>query len=169
MEQIGYSLLDLNHNEVQHWGNNLAVVFQDVPSVIALPNGDRVHAPALYGTYGGLQLVKRFYQESTEQDSVTFNGTDIVVNCYVAPAPPPSLDPPSVLSCTPLQARKALRQVGLIDAVNAAVKASTPDVQDAWEFASEVRRNDPFLVTLSTSLGMTSQQLDALFVLAASF
>lgn len=81
---------------------------------------------------------------------------------YVAPPLPPAV-------CTPLQARKALRASGLIDQVNAVVKASTPDIQDAWEYASFFVRTDPLIQALSVPLQLSDAALDNLFTLAATF
>lgn len=70
-------------------------------------------------------------------------------------------------SVTPLQARKALRLAGLIDKVNAAVAASSPDVQEAWEYATVVERKDPIIGALAIQLGLTPDMLDDLFTTAA--
>ena len=88
---------------------------------------------------------------------------------------PETADPPPVpviTSVTMRQARLALLQQGLLTQVNNAV-ASMPGVQgDAvrieWEFSSTVERNRPLVQSLSVSLGLTSQQLDDLFALAAT-
>ena len=79
---------------------------------------------------------------------------------------------PVITSVTMRQARLALLQQGLLTQVNNAV-ASMPGVQgDAvrieWEFSSTVERNRPLVQSLSVSLGLTSQQLDDLFALAAT-
>lgn len=86
------------------------------------------------------------------------------------PADPPPV--PVIASVTMRQARLALLQQGLLTQVNNAV-ASMPGVQgDAvrieWEFSSTVERNRPLVQSLSVSLGLTSQQLDDLFALAAT-
>lgn len=91
---------------------------------------------------------------------------DSIVNGVVIPQPePPPIVPTKV---TPLQARRALRAAELIDAVNAAVAAAGGDVQDAWEYATEIRRDDPLITAISAGLGLTEQQVDALFIAAAS-
>lgn len=71
-------------------------------------------------------------------------------------------------SVTPLQARRALRQAGLLDQVNAAA-ASTPETKEAWEFARSVERNSVFVATLAAALGLTDSQVDELFRLAETF
>ena len=68
---------------------------------------------------------------------------------------------PKVL--TPKQARLALLGAGLYDVVNLAVKAN-PAHEIYWEYALEVKRDDNLLIELSMALGITSQQLDDLFV-----
>jgi hypothetical protein len=68
---------------------------------------------------------------------------------------------PKVL--TPRQARLALLGAGLYDQVNLAVKAN-PAHEIYWEYALEVKRDDALLIELSTALGITSTQLDELFV-----
>lgn len=88
--------------------------------------------------------------------------------------PEPADQPPVpvITSVTMRQARLALLQQGLLTQVNNAV-ASMPGAQgDAvrieWEFSSTVERNRPLVQALAASLGMTSQQLDDLFALAAT-
>jgi hypothetical protein len=71
-------------------------------------------------------------------------------------------------SVSPLQARRALRQQGLLDKVTAAVAAATPDLQDAWSYAGEIRRDSAALKQVATQLGLTSSAIDDLFRLAAT-
>jgi hypothetical protein len=73
--------------------------------------------------------------------------------------------PPAV---SPLQARRALRREGLLDAVLALVAASEPDARDAWEYAVEFRRDDPLLRALAGQLGLTEADIDNLFRTAAA-
>lgn len=86
------------------------------------------------------------------------------------PADPPPV--PVITSVTMRQARLALLQQGLLTQVNDAV-ASMPGAQGEamrieWEFSSTVERNRPLVQSLSASLGLTSQQIDDLFALAAT-
>ena len=86
------------------------------------------------------------------------------------PADPPPV--PVITSVTMRQARLALLQQGLLTQVNNAV-ASIPGAQgDAvrieWEFSNTVERNRPFVQALAESLGLTPQQIDDLFTLAAT-
>jgi hypothetical protein len=70
------------------------------------------------------------------------------------------------------QARLALLGAGLLGTVTDAVAAMTGDQGAAarieWEFAVEVRRSQPLVVSLAATLALTGEQLDNLFVTAAA-
>ena len=80
------------------------------------------------------------------------------------------VDPAKVLAteraamvCSRFQAKAALHQAGLMDAVNAAMVDADPVAQIAWAEAVEFRRNSPTINALAVSLGLTDEQLDDLF------
>lgn len=68
------------------------------------------------------------------------------------------------------QAKLALLQAGLLDEVDAAIAAeATPKaIKIEWEYASEVQRDWVNTLGLAEMLGLSDEQLDNLFVLAAS-
>ena len=67
------------------------------------------------------------------------------------------------------QARLALLQGGLLQTVQDAIANGTDEAMKIeWEYATEVKRDWASLVTLTTTLGMTSQELDNLFQLAST-
>jgi len=70
---------------------------------------------------------------------------------------------------TPLQARRALRAAGLFDAVAGWVAQQDADTQDAWEYATVIERDNALLAGAAAALGMTEEQIDQLFILAATF
>jgi len=72
-------------------------------------------------------------------------------------------------SVSPWQMRRALNQLGLRAMVEAAVAAGDQDARDGWDYALEIRRDNPLLAGMASALGMTNAQLDDLFRLAASF
>lgn len=78
---------------------------------------------------------------------------------------PPVIVPHSV---SRFQARAALHQAGLLEAVEAAmVDPATPMLARlAWQDAVEFNRNSPTVLAMAAGLGLTAQQLDALFVSA---
>lgn len=71
-------------------------------------------------------------------------------------------------SVTMRQARLALLQSGLLDEATAAVAGAGPAAQIEWEYSSDVGRNVILVQALSSALGLTDEDLDGLFVLAAT-
>jgi hypothetical protein len=87
----------------------------------------------------------------------TWDGTEWV-------APPPYI-PQTV---TAFQARAALLAADLLSTVEAAVAASgDATLQLAWEYALHFERQSPTIAAMSAALGMTPEQVDALFVAAS--
>lgn len=66
------------------------------------------------------------------------------------------------------QARLALLGAGLLDLVTEAVAGAGQAAQIEWEYASDVGRNAMLIQTLSEAMGLTDEDLDGLFVLAAT-
>lgn len=83
---------------------------------------------------------------------------------------PPETEPEIIVpqSVTPLQARRALRQAGIKAEVDAYVATLDEEAQEAWEYALAIERNNPIVVGAGAALGMTEQQIDDLFILAAT-
>jgi len=73
---------------------------------------------------------------------------------------------------TPKQARLAMLDAGILATVEGLIAGMEGvDGQKArivWEWANEIRRDDPLLVSLASSLGMTSAQIDQLFIAASA-
>lgn len=81
-------------------------------------------------------------------------------------APPPPTSVPTQV--TNFQARAALIAAGLFSQVDTAIKQSTdPVARQAWEYANDITRHGALVQSMATQLGLTSTQLDALFVQAA--
>lgn len=71
------------------------------------------------------------------------------------------------------QGRLALQQFGLLSTVNT-IMANMPGAQGAaarieWEYATSIKRDSQMVTGLTPYLGITEEQLDDLFLLAASF
>lgn len=81
--------------------------------------------------------------------------------------PPPEASPVP-LAVSPLQARKALRHVGLKAVVDAYVASLSDEEQEEWEYAPEIRRDHAVLNAGWEALGKTQPELDDLFRLAAT-
>jgi hypothetical protein len=88
------------------------------------------------------------------------------------PLQPEPFVPVVPLSITMRQARLALMGAGLLTTVNNAVAAMTGAEGDAarieWEFSSAVERNKPLVAGLSAALGLSTAQVDALFITATT-
>lgn len=88
---------------------------------------------------------------------------------YVEPEPTPvPVTVPQVV--TMRQARLALLQSGYLDIVNTAI-ANMTGVEGAaakieWEYAQTVDIKSPLVITMTTLLSLTEEQLDDLFTLA---
>jgi hypothetical protein len=69
-----------------------------------------------------------------------------------------------VNSITPRQIRLQLSAIGMRQAVEDYVAASSLDIKDWWEFSTYIERTSPLLINAATQLGMTSEQLDQFFI-----
>lgn len=81
---------------------------------------------------------------------------------------PASMSAPMVVSMR--QARLALLAAGHLDAVELAINALPSPQKEAarieWEYAQEVRRGDPLVEMLASSLSLPEADLDSLFTQA---
>lgn len=80
--------------------------------------------------------------------------------------PPIVVIAPTVI--TPLQARLALNEMLLRQAVEGAMLTATQDVKDFYEFALEWKRDNAQLLAMAISLGMDSVDIDNFFLLAST-
>ena len=71
---------------------------------------------------------------------------------------------PKVVSM--FQARAALMQAGLFDTVDAALKEEGGIALQAWEYATEVRRDSDLVKSMAAQLNLTDEQVDSLFAAA---
>lgn len=85
------------------------------------------------------------------------SGYDIAALIAGADTTPPAL----VVSMR--QARLALLNAGLLDAVEAAIKAADKATQICWDTSTEVHRDDAVLAHVASTLGLTDVQIDNLF------
>lgn len=94
-------------------------------------------------------------------DSVTVEHRAVVE--AVAAAHDPSKTLPVIYFCSPWQIRKALNQAGKRQAVESAVAASGDiHIKDGWEFATEFRSDDPFVIDMGGLIGLDEAATAAL-------
>lgn len=79
--------------------------------------------------------------------------------------PPPPAVPQSI---TPRQARLALLGAGLLSSVDAAVSAADEATRIAWDYATQIDRDNPIIAAMAGQLVMTAAQVDDLFRNAAA-
>ncbi len=82
--------------------------------------------------------------------------------CFALPAAP-TIEPPVPPLIPAWKGKAALREAGLLDAVEAAVAAAGGRIQDAWAGAPEWSRDSEFLLSLAVGLGLSKQQIDDMF------
>lgn len=68
-------------------------------------------------------------------------------------------------SITPRQARLILLQNALLDDIEALISTDKA-LQIWWEYSLEVERNNQYLLTAATALGLTEEHLDEMFIAA---
>lgn len=66
------------------------------------------------------------------------------------------------------QAKAVLLQMELLDDVETLMTSASPIVKLAWENAIEFNRQSPSLLAMASALGLSSEQLDALFIEASN-
>ena len=82
---------------------------------------------------------------------------------FARPSRPPPVEPPVPAVIAAWKGKAALREAGLLDAVEAAVEKAGGRVRDAWEGAAEWQRGSAFLSDLAGALGLSVGQVDQMF------
>lgn len=146
----GYRLVTTDDaTVVQAWGGVWGQV-PGIPESIQLPNGDVTYAPSvgqMLGPKGEWQLIEWLVDE-----------------------PKPSTDP-NDYPLLPRQFRAIINIAGLQAKALAAI-ASIPDNRQQaiaasfFEYSLSFERSHPLIIQLSTAAGVTSDQLDALWMQA---
>lgn len=77
----------------------------------------------------------------------------------------PEIVQSTVLSCSDLQFRLSLNQMGLRAAVDSYVAGASQDVRDWWDRATTIHSNNPMLIDAATALGKTQADIDAVIAL----
>lgn len=107
---------------------------------------------------------------SIPDDPANRDRVDYVAWIAAGNVPDPYVPPPAPVPQTVsrMQALVALRRAGLLSAVQTWVDSQDAETQLIWTNAPDFSRNSTLLGNAATALGLTSDQVDALFVTAAS-
>jgi hypothetical protein len=88
---------------------------------------------------------------------------------FTAPPPPGPVVPQEI---TMRQARLVLLGAGLLSSVQGAIDGLPSPQKEAaqieWEYSNTLQRRNPFVLTLGPALGLTAEQIDALFIQGAT-
>lgn len=114
------------------------------------------------------QVVNTIIAASLEAAQALFGAEHCRAAAVQDPDPTPIV--PTVL--TMRQARLVIREAGYLDAIATAINSlPSPQKEKAqieWEYSNEVQRHNGFVSQLAPALGLTSEQVDALFVTGAA-
>jgi hypothetical protein len=127
-----------------------------------LLNGEDFNIDAFH-IIGDIQYPVGWFHDKVNRDAMGVTELD---DGPAEPAPP--LVPQEV---TMRQARLALLGAGLLAQIDPAIETlSSPQKEVArieWDYSSAVKRDQPLVAVLGAELGLTSAQLDQLFITAA--
>jgi hypothetical protein len=146
---------------------------EDLDALIGTPAHDQFMA-VLRGTLWRLEKDDSAGEWKAIENNETINRFGFTRADFPAATAPdlPEYTPPApaaAVTCTPWQIRKALNSLGLRQAVEDAVAASDDiALKDGWEFATEFRSDDPFVLSMGAMLGRDADQTRELIEMAAS-
>lgn len=144
----------------------------DLDAIVGTPGHDEFLA-VLRGSLWRLQKDDQAQAWVAVEDNATIERFGFVRADFPNVTPPdlPAYVPPvaEVFRCTPWQIRKALNAQGLRDSVEAAIAAATDrTLKDGWEFATEFRSGDAFVVSMGVVLGKTAAETAELIQYAST-
>jgi hypothetical protein len=109
---------------------------------------------------GGEPVIHAWYRAEPQPTAEELEAVRVVAEAAAARAAMPSM--------TPAQLDLALLQFGLLDAVEAFVAAADRPTQIAYKRVQMFQRNNPLLNTAAGLLGMTDEQIDAVWMYGAA-
>lgn len=98
-------------------------------------------------------------------DALKYAGMTALVESRIVPAAP---IPSTPITVSPRQIRQAMTALSLRATVEAAIASADQDAKDWYEFATAFDENHPMVLVLAAALGISAEQVHALFVKAAS-
>ena len=122
-----------------------------------------------FGPFNTIEVLEDRYRcDNTDLPfSVVGQGEIVEADTITWPIPPtPPVPVPAQV--TMRQARLALLGAGLLTSVETAIAGAGQAAQIEWEYAAVVERASGLVPAMATALGMSEQQIDDLFILAAT-
>lgn len=129
---------------------------------ITTPNGN-------FGPFQSVEILEdRYRADGTDYPFAVIGRGDIVDADTIQWPPAPTPPVPVPQTVTMRQASLTLLEAGLLDDVEALVATLPRAYQIEWERASTVERTNPLVEIVRQQKGMTTRQIDDLFVAAAT-
>lgn len=130
--------------------------------IIATQTDIPVDAPFAIGEgEDRIQFPANFLRNASDDDLTRFG-----IEPYEVTDEPTGASVPEAVS--PRQIRLALFQLNQLSAVQAFIDAGSDDLKIEWEYATEVRRDHPMWSVGAAALGLSEEDVDGLFILAAT-
>jgi hypothetical protein len=122
-----------------------------------------------FGPFTTIEVLSDRYRCDNTDLPFSVVGTGEIVEADTITWPEPPTPAPVVPeSVTPRQIRQALTRIGLRTSVEQAVSQGTQDIKDWYEFSTEFQRNHLGVLEIAQALNVTTEQLDNLWILAAT-
>jgi hypothetical protein len=122
-----------------------------------------------YGPYNSIEVLSDRYRcDNTDLPFVVVGQGEIVEADTITWPEPPVPPVPVPESVSPRQIRQAMTQFGLRSVVEESIAGGDQNAKDWYEYATAFERNNPIVLGMAQALGVTSQQLDDLWILAGS-
>lgn len=147
------------------------VIVDGVSATVTFTSPETVHALQWFNDTGWIE-----YTDGTANEKIEAlpDWVGAAVDAHTVAVTPVPLTPEQIAaaliprSVSPRQIRQALTRFNVRTQVEAAVAAGDQDIKDWWEFATVVERNHPMVVGMATALGISTTELDAIFVAAGA-
>lgn len=150
---------------------DLAAALPDAAAMIAAVDAAHAERDQLTMQFSELQAAKAAVEASAASAATTAAATISELQSQLSAALGASAQPNSVVDgvpqeLTPYQARKALKAAGYLTQVMSMINTlpEDDDVRLAWEWAVVWHRNSDFIAQFADALGLSSAQVDGLFV-----
>lgn len=72
-------------------------------------------------------------------------------------------------SVSPLQIRLALLSLGILETIKTAVENASGEILEMWRYAKSFDRDDTSINQMASTIGISQQELDNIFIIAAGF
>jgi len=125
-------------------------------------NGGLMYAPN-YVYNANFHLTKEDENKETMEETDGWKWFNTDCDAYTYFKITPESNP---WSATPLQAKIALNNAGILDQIETYLATEDKNTQLAWQSASEFRRDSVLLKTIAGKLNLSNEDLENLFIAA---